>query len=80
MFAATERGVIARMLKTHPTTNHRLLRAGVAVLAASSLALGACSDDDGDDDDIDNPVDGVDDQVDDGLEDLENEIDEEVED
>jgi hypothetical protein len=49
--------------RKHPLT--RL----VAPLAVAALTLGvaACSDDDGDEDDIDNPVDGVDDQVEDEL-------------
>jgi len=48
-------------------TRTRTLRRVAAPLAVASLSLAmvACSDDDGDPDDIDNPVDGVDDMIDD---------------
>jgi hypothetical protein len=64
------------MLQQNPT----LRRSVIAVLAASSFAVGAvaCDDDDGNEDDLDNPVDGVDDQIDDELDTLDDEIDPEV--
>lgn len=57
--------------------HHNMRRTAFALIAATSLTLGAsaCSDDDGNEDDIDNPLDGVDDQIDDELDTLEDELD-----
>jgi hypothetical protein len=51
-------------MKTRTYNRSTRLLAPLAV-AALSLGVSACSDDDGDPDDLDNPVDGVDDNLDD---------------
>jgi hypothetical protein len=51
-------------MKTRTHNRSARLLAPLAV-AALTLGVSACSDDDGDEDDLDNPVDGVDDNLDD---------------